>query len=51
MRQAAAECAGADLPDLIKNDPIEYLCFLCVFPHRVNASGLRWLGTRLEELS
>ncbi|ODU01727.1 MAG: hypothetical protein ABS79_01270 [Planctomycetes bacterium SCN 63-9] len=50
LRQQAAEDQGNDLPKLIKENPIGYLCFLMVYPHRVNASGLRWISSRLQEL-
>lgn len=49
LRSEAAESEGKDVPDLLKQFPIQYLCFICVLPHRTNASGLRWISTRLEE--
>lgn len=49
LREVAHECQGDDLPQLIKEFPLGYLCFLCVYPHRVNSSGLRWLDSKLEE--
>jgi hypothetical protein len=47
LRALAAEDRGDELPSLIKADPLAYLCFLLVYPHRVNASGLRWLSSGL----
>ena len=41
---------GNDLPKLIKGFPIFLLCFLCVYPHRLNAGGIRWLATQLDNL-
>lgn len=51
LRNQAAESRGDDLPKLIKEYPIPYLAFLTVYPHRVNASGLRWLSSRLLEVA
>lgn len=50
LKMLAFECKGNDIPPLIKNYPIEYLCFLVVFPHRLNSSGIRWIDTRLNDL-
>ena len=47
LRALAAEDRGDDLPKLIKDEPIAYVCFLLVYPHRVNASGLRWLSSAI----
>jgi hypothetical protein len=49
LRALAGESEGKDLPELLKQFPIQYFCFICVLPHRVTASGLRWASTRLEE--
>lgn len=49
LREAAAEDTGAGIPPLLRRFPIQYLCFLCVMPHRVNASGLRWLDGQLGQ--
>jgi hypothetical protein len=46
----AAECEGKDLPNLIKQFPIQYLCFQCVYPHRTTACGVRWISTQLEQM-
>ncbi len=51
LKKAAFESRGNDLPRLIKEFPIFLLCFLCVYPHRLNAGGIRWLATRLDNLS
>jgi hypothetical protein len=50
LRAEAAESQGKDLPELLQQFPIQYLCFICVLPHRATAGGLRWASTRLEEL-
>ena len=47
LRTEASEDRGDDIPESIKENPIGYLCFLCVYPHRVNSSGLRWVSSRL----
>jgi hypothetical protein len=49
LKKLAADDAGDDLPPLLKRDPIACLCFLLVYPHRVSASGLRWLSSRLAD--
>ena len=51
LREQAAEDRGEGLPERIRDHPIAYLSFLCVYPHRVNSSGLRWLSSRLLEES
>jgi hypothetical protein len=48
LRALAEESEGKEIPRLLKQFPILYLCFLCVLPHRANASGLRWLSTQLD---
>jgi hypothetical protein len=50
LRRIASEHSGRDVPRLMKDFPIQYLCFLCVFPHRLHANGIRWLASRLDEL-
>lgn len=47
IKKIAFESEGLEIPNLIKNSPIMYLCFLIVFPHRVNSSGVRWLASNL----
>ena len=47
LRQQANESSGAEIPYLIKNFPIQYLCMLCVMPHRILSSGVRWLASQL----
>jgi hypothetical protein len=49
MRMEAEEHQGSDLPSLIKQFPVEYLCFLCTVPYRLIPSGIRWLSTALQE--
>jgi hypothetical protein len=49
LRQEAAESDGADLPSLLKDEPLQYLAMLLVMPYRVTASGLRWLATQVEK--
>jgi hypothetical protein len=51
LKALALESSGKAIPELIKAYPIPYLCFLCVFPHRLNSSGIRWLDTELRKLS
>jgi hypothetical protein len=51
LKSRASECSGEGLPDLLRQFPIPYLCFICVFPHRVTPSGLRWVSTRLQDRS
>lgn len=49
LRAEAEEHEGTDLPLLIKQFPIEYLCFLCAVPYRLIPSGVRWLSTALQD--
>lgn len=49
LRALSEDDCGEEIPKYIKHYPIAYLCFLCVLPHRVNASGIRWLSNRLLE--
>jgi hypothetical protein len=50
LRKLAEEHEGTDLPPLMKRFPLEYLCFLCTVPYRLNASGVRWLSTALQRM-
>jgi hypothetical protein len=45
----AKESSGTDLPVRLRSDPLGYLGMLLVIPHRVTASGLRWLATQIDE--
>jgi hypothetical protein len=49
LREQANECEGNEIPVLIKNYPIQYLCFLTVFPHRLTTNGIRWVASKLED--
>lgn len=51
LRTAADESEGASLPDAMKQFPLHYLAILIVLPHRVSASGLRWLATYIDEMA
>lgn len=44
------EVSGNELPVYIKEYPIFYLCFLIVYPHRMNSSGCRWLMSKLHQM-
>jgi hypothetical protein len=48
LRNLSEESVGSDVPKLFKQFPIEYLAFLIVFPHRLNASGGRWLSSQIS---
>ena len=50
LEEMAAECDGKDVPELLRLSPILYVCFISVFPHRANSSGLRWVSSRLQEM-
>ncbi len=47
LYQLSKEDSGSELPELIKEFPIFYLCFLIVLPHRMNANGSRWITSQL----
>jgi len=49
FKEKAFECEGTEIPSLIKNYPILYLCFIIVNPHRLNSSGMRWLDTEIKK--
>jgi hypothetical protein len=49
LRTEAEECEGKDISGIIKRFPLLYLCLLMVMPHRVSASGLRWLETEMDK--
>lgn len=40
------ESKGAELPLHIKEDPVMFLLFLIVYPHRCRADAVRWLDTQ-----
>jgi len=49
LKDESFECQGEEVPDLLKQDPVFALLFLVIFPHRLNASFIRWLDTALRE--
>lgn len=51
LKSLAFESEGNKVPKSIKDDPILVLIFLCVFPHRVSPSLLRWLDTQMRDIS
>jgi hypothetical protein len=50
LRRISSEHEGRDVPRLMRDLPIQYMCFLCVFPHRLHANGIRWVASRLDEM-
>ncbi|MEQ8852810.1 hypothetical protein [Gimesia sp.] len=49
LRRKSEESNGDEIPFLLKEYPLHYLTMLLVMPYRVNASGLRWLDTILQD--
>lgn len=49
LKTVASDSSGAALPDLIKAHPIFVLLFLCVYPHRISPSTIRWLNTNIKD--
>lgn len=48
--QAEARAASDNgPPDLLRRYPVLALLFICVYPHRANASALRWLNSALRK--
>lgn len=45
----ANDVSGDGLPALIRERPVFALLFSVVYPHRANASLLRWLNVGLRE--
>ncbi len=50
LKHKAFESEGKEIPTLIKQYPIQFLCLLIVMPHRINSSGIRWVTTKLEKM-
>jgi hypothetical protein len=50
LKKESYENKGLEIPDLIKGFPLLYLAFLIVYPHRINASGVRWLSSEMEKI-
>jgi len=48
LKKESEENCGKEIPTLMKEFPIFYLCFLIVFPHRLNSSGIRWIDSELK---
>ena len=48
LKSAANESDGLEVPALLKDHPLLYLCILCVYPHRWTSSGVRWLCDKVE---
>jgi hypothetical protein len=51
LRMKAAECAGGELPDVLRAYPLGYLAMMLVMPHRGTSNGIRWLATQMDELA
>lgn len=49
IRALSFEDAGSGIPNLLKNHAALVPLFLIVYPHRGNASILRWMQTRIYE--
>lgn len=49
LKKESNESNGDEVPKLLKNYPILYLCFILTMPHRLNSSGIRWVQTELEK--
>ncbi len=49
LRLEANDVSGDRLPGLIRERPVFALLFSCVYPHRSNASLLRWLNVGLKD--
>lgn len=50
LRALANDNSVNELPHLIKINPLFYLAFLIVYPHRVNSSGIRWFDCEIKKL-
>jgi len=49
LKNLAMENSGNELPVLIKKNPLLYLAFLIVYPHRSSSSGIRWLDSEINK--
>jgi len=49
LKATSSESEGTGLPTTLKQDPVFALLFMIVYPHRLNASSIRWLDTALRE--
>lgn len=49
LKKEAHDDSGSGFPDVIKEYPVFALLFLCVFPHRLNSSIVRWLDTVIRK--
>jgi hypothetical protein len=45
------EHQGITVPETIKDHPILFLLFLCVYPHRMSADRIRWLDHKLSKFN
>lgn len=50
LKEEANENQGKCIPNLMKQNPIFFLLFLLIFPHRATSSALRWLDSKLMKL-
>ncbi len=50
LKTISFESEGVSIPPTIKKDPILFLLFLCVYPHRMNAKIIRWLDTQMKDI-
>lgn len=50
LQNEAEDDSGSSIPQLLRQDPVLFLLFLVVFPHRVRADAIRWLDSALRGL-
>ncbi len=44
------ECEGLSVPNLVKEDPLMMALILCILPHRIDPSAVRWLDATMEKM-
>ena len=49
LRKQAQEIDHKNIPEKFKKEPILFLLFLCVFPHRISTSIVKWLDSEILE--
>lgn len=50
LREQAQKINDKDIPEKFKKEPVLFLLFLCVYPHRISTSIVKWLDNQFLEI-
>jgi len=50
LRKQAQQVTDNNIPEKLKKEPVLFLLFLCVYPHRITTSIVKWLDNKSLEI-